>query len=211
MDIEGTCKDMIRAKWSCSKTCWNLSSLCEEWVVVAATEAEKPLRWKRKHFLTDIFKLKNTNPHSCTHRWAQRHTHAHVFMLISKAKEAASIFISCWSLSQREGERDEIRYQFVWFFFASLLPAEFQTLSCHLHLILSESFKRLSRQSLSFVKSLSRSEKFFSPLENTNLQILFSGFSAWCEGQYPKLRPYNKYIINKQSQTLTKLLLAGQR
>lgn len=148
MDIEGTCKDMIRAKWSCSKTCWNLSSLCEEWVVVAATEAEKPLRWKRKHFLTDIFKLKNTNPHSCTHRWAQRHTHAHVFILISKAKEAASIFISCWSLSQREGERDEIRYQFVWFFFASLLPAEFQTLSCHLHLILSESFKRLSRQSL---------------------------------------------------------------
>lgn len=116
MDIEGTCKDMIRVKWSCSKTCWNLSSLCEEWVVVAATEAEKPLRWKRKHFLTDIFKLKNTNPHSCTHRWAQRHTHGHVFILISKAKEAASIFISCWSLSQREGERDEIRYQFVWFF-----------------------------------------------------------------------------------------------
>lgn len=77
----------------------------------------------------------------------QRHTHAHVFILISKAEEAASIFISCWSLSQREGERDEIRCQFVCLHLPHCCLQSF-TLSCHLHLILSESFKRLSRQSL---------------------------------------------------------------
>lgn len=50
------------------------------------------VKWKRKHFFTDLFGLKNTNTHA-------------VFILISKAEEAASIFISCRSLSRREGER----------------------------------------------------------------------------------------------------------
>lgn len=66
------------------------------------------VRWK-KHFLIDLFSLKHKPTLKHTMMNTQLHTHTHtVFKLISKAEEAASIFISCWSLSQREGEWDEI-------------------------------------------------------------------------------------------------------
>lgn len=190
MDMEGTCKDMVRAKWSCSKTCWNPSSLCEEWVVVAATEAEKLLRWKRKHFLTDVFKPTLVHTQMNT----QRHTHAHVFILISKAEEAASIFISCWSLSQREGERDEIRCQFVCLHLSHCCLQSFK-----LSVVICISFFQNPLRGFHANHSFSVCQVSIPLWEilltpgNTNLQILaeelFSAFSAWCEGQYPKLRP----------------------